>query len=239
MLVLDASAYAVPADLDARWAAVAEAVAARSPVPVPFGPDDLRELASNPVVARRYDTPSGAYATGAMFVDAPVTSVWITLQDAPHDPPSRVSIERLTAPTGVRRVHMTLDLPYPLADRQWVSDVTTNRALYDATGGVVWQRTWVKGDPALATNADPDVVWIAENRGAWTMIDCGAEGTLVLFSVRSVLGGMLPESITNTFALSTLRTAMRGLADRAHAIPEHYAAGHEVISTPTGHAIPY
>lgn len=232
------AAAAPPADLAQRWDDVADEIRDQSPVPVPLSAADIARLGEGAIPASRYDTPSGSYATGALWVDAPLDAVWVVLQDAPHDPPSRVTLERLPAPAGLRRVYMRLDLPFPLSDRQWVAEVRTNRGLYDATGGVVWQREWSLGDPASAPHADPSGVWVQESRGAWTLMEVEG-GTLVLFSVRSKLGGALPESITNTFAVAEVRTAMAQLAHRASTLSGHYVSGHEVVLRPDGTAVAY
>jgi hypothetical protein len=209
-----------------------------SPVPVPFAEADAAELLAGRPTAHRFDTDGGAYATGAVWIDAPIEAVWIAIQDAPHDPPGRMTFARLDAPAGMRRVHATLDLPYPLADRQWVSDVTTAKRLYDATGGQVWQRQWSMGDPTLVVAPDPKAAWLTENRGAWTLVDADG-GTLALFSVRTVLGGLIPQPIAQAWAIGTIKSSMTDLAVRAKGMPAHYVAGHEVVRTPEGGVIPY
>lgn len=232
-----APAHAAPADLAARWEAVAQKVASHSAIPVPFGPDDVADLQRGRTVARRYDTEQGAYATGAIYVEAPIEAVWVAINDAPHDPPSRVSVERLPSAPGQRLVYMKLDLPFPLADRQWVADVRGNAALFGASEGAVWQRQWTLGDRALAPTPDDGAVWINENRGAWTLLDLG-EGTLVLFSVRTVLGGVVPASIAQSWAAGTLRGGLERLAERAVGMRSHYVAGHETVLNPTGSVVP-
>jgi hypothetical protein len=137
----------------------------------------------------------------------------------------------------VRRVYSKVDLPYPLSDRHWVAELRTNRALYDATSGRVWQREWQDVDPSLAPSPDPDAAWITETRGAWTVMATD-EGTLVLFSVRTVLGGLVPASITQAWAVRTLRASLQGVADRAKGMPSHYTADHERVLTPAGQPIP-
>jgi hypothetical protein len=236
-LVSSAALAAPPADLALRWEAHAAAVARLSEVPVPLGPDDLAELAQGQPVARRFDTAAGAYATGAVWIEAPIEAVWIAINDGPHDPPSRVSLTRLPAQMPMRRAYMLLDLPFPLADRQWVVDVRTNTALHAATGGAIWQRQWDLGDPALAPSPDPKAIWIDENRGSWTLLGT-EQGTLVLFSVRSVMGGAVPASIAQSWAVSTLKSAMGKLAERSLSIPAHYTPEHERALTPSGEEIP-
>jgi hypothetical protein len=232
-----AAAAAPPVDLASRWEAVAPIVAKHSALPVPLGADDIDELSRGEVVGRRYDTASGAYATGAVWIDAPIEAVWIAIHDGPHDAPSRVSFHRLPgAQPHQRQVYMLLDLPFPLSDRQWVADLRTNTALYEATGGVVWQRQWDLGDRALAPSPDAKAVWVDENRGSWTLLDL-PEGTLALFSVRSVLGGAVPASIAQTWAVGTLKTALGKLVERAQGIGAHYDPSHERVITPAGQAI--
>lgn len=226
-----------PSDLPERWAAVSKIVGEKSAIPVPFGADDLAEVTSGRTIARRYDTPSGAYATGAIYIDAPIEAVWIAINDGPHDETSRVSIERLASPPDLRRVYSRIDLPFPLTDRQLVVEIRTNAPLHSATGGEIWQRQWSLGDPSLAPQATSDGIWIDESRGAWTLLDAG-EGTLALFSLRSVLGGSVPAAISQTWAVATLKGTLDRLARRAQAMPSHYVVGHEVVLTPAGVGIP-
>lgn len=226
------------APLDETWTAHAEQVRAGSPVPVSLTANEVGALLRGEVVARRAESPQGTFATGAVLVDAPLEMAWIAIQDGPHDPNARVRTTWLPgAPPGVRRAYNVLDLPIPFADRQWVMELTANRALFDATGGVVWQRTWHEVDPAFATAPDPHAEWLPETRGAWTLMATD-EGTLMLFSVRTVLGGMIPAALTNTWAVSTLRSSLAHMADRAKTMPAHYTASHERVMTPNGTTIP-
>ena len=69
---------------------------------------------------------------------------------------------------GHRLTYMHMPLPWPVADRQWVTELTNNRALFDATGGQVWQRRWTLADAALALHPSPDAIWLEASEGAWT-----------------------------------------------------------------------
>lgn len=233
MIWLSASvALAVPADLADQWAAVEPEIRARTGVPVPLSPDDLATIAAGGAVASRFDTDRGAYATGAVWVDAPVDQVWLVVNDGEHAPGGRTTLRVLPAPDGIRRVHLTLALPFPIADRQWVSNIVPSRELYEATGGRVWQRTWSLADASLAEEPD-NAVWLKENRGAWTLVDVG-DGTLLMFTVRTVLGGLLPASITQGWAVRSLRDNFEETATRASAMPAHYEGEHRVIRNPGG-----
>ncbi|MEM6927480.1 MAG: hypothetical protein AAF602_11150 [Myxococcota bacterium] len=229
-------AHAAPDDLAARWAAVQPTIAERTPVPVPLSAADLASLAKGESVASRFDTDRGSYATAAIWVNAPIDQVWLVVCDGEHEPADRSTVRVLDAPPGIRRVHITLALPWPIADRQWVSDIVPSRGLYDATSGRVWQRTWDLKDPALATDPDKGV-WLKENRGAWTLVDVG-QGTLMLFTVRTVLGGMLPASITQGWAVRRLRTQFEETEARALGMVEHYDESHFVVKSPAGREIP-
>jgi hypothetical protein len=226
------SAFAAP--VAEAWAGNSAAVSRASPVPVGLRESDLPTLLAGGTVARRTETEQGIYATGAVLVDTSIEAAWITIQDAIDDPESRVRVEWVTgAPPGVRRVYNVLPLPFPLADRQWVMDLTNNRALFDATGGAVWQRTWREVDPQLAPSPSPTAEWLPTNRGAWTLLPTD-DGVLVLFSVRTVFGGMIPAGLSNSWAVSTLHSSLKHLEARAKAMPAHYAPDHEPVLTPAG-----
>src|SRR5688500_13286661 len=160
-----------PAALAGAWRGAADDVAAHGAVPVALAQDDFAELARGAVVAHRADAPDGAYATGAVWLPVPVELAWVAVQDPAHRPIGRAAAEeRLPSEPSRRRVYLKLALPWPLADRQWVAELTNNRALYDASGGRIWQRRWQLADPSLAPAPDPDAVWVEENQGAWTLV---------------------------------------------------------------------
>ncbi|MEN0066561.1 MAG: hypothetical protein AAGA48_30780 [Myxococcota bacterium] len=236
LLSLVALAFGANPDLPKQWASVESAIRQHTNVPVPLSSDDLNALMAGEMVASRFDTDKGAYATGAAWLDVPIDRVWLAINDGEHDPPGRTTLRILEGPPNVRRVHLTLDLPFPISDRQWVADIVANKALYHATGGRVWQRQWALADKALATEADR-AVWLKENRGAWTLVDTG-DGTLMLFTVRTVLGGLLPPAITQAWAVKSLRRTFTEAGPRAKAMPEHYTGSHFLVQAPDGAAVP-
>lgn len=225
------------ASLEEVWAANSAAIARASPVPVVLSAADFATLRGGQVVARRTESAQGMFATGAVLVDVAIEMAWITIQDAPHDPGSRVrSVWLDGAPVGIRRTYNTMDLPFPLADRQWVLELTANRPLFDATGGAVWQRTWHEVDPSLAPAPDPGAEWLPEARGAWTLLATD-QGTVMLFSIRTVLGGAIPAGLTNSWAVPTLRTSLAHFAERAKTMSAHYGPSHDRVLTPAGTTI--
>jgi len=228
-------AFAAPSDLARQWARVEPTIRTRTEVPVPLSDDAVRTLLSGEVSAARFETDEGSWATGAIWIDAPIERVWLAINDGEHDPKDRTTLRVLDAPPPIRRVHLTLHLPFPIADRQWVSDALPNRALYDVTEGRVWQRQWKLSDRSLAVVEDRGV-WLLENRGAWTLLDT-TDGTLLLFTVRTALGGLLPASITQGWAVRTLRSTLRDFGERAKKIDRHYVGSHRQVADPSGSII--
>ncbi len=220
------------------WESHAPAIQAHSPVPLLLESRDFARLARGKPVTRRAEGDEGTFATGAIWIDMPVQAPWIVISDAPCAPPSPVLVERLPTdePVGERTVYHHMDLPWPLADRQWVGHFHPNLDLL-ADDPDFWQRIRTVVDPALAPEPDPDAVWVRQNTGAWTML-IHDEGTLVVFSVHSDLGGHIPAGISQEFALLGLAHALERLAETSRTVPEHYDADHERLPAPDGRMIP-
>lgn len=227
------------ASLQAAWERDSAAVEALGPgVPMSFTDHDFVALARGEAISRRLDTPEGAFATGAMWIAAPIAATWIATQDAGDRPLSSSNHEWLPGATPtMRHTYMRVDLPWPISDRQWVAEFRANSAVYAATDRRVWQRSWTLADRALALHPDPDAMWITEATGAWTLLDTG-EGALAVFAVRTVLGGSIPPSLSQTWAVSTLKNTLRKLAEQAPTVPEHYDAAHTPMYAPDGVLLP-
>jgi len=235
--VADASPTAE--SLRAAWTAEASAVAAHGPIPLELTAADYADLAAGESVAHRVDTETATFATGAVWVEAPMTAAWIAIQDSKDRPLGRdLFHETLPGETpGHRQTYMRMALPWPMSDRQWVADLAHNRPLFDATGGRVWQRRWTLADPALAPHPDPDAVWLEASEGAWTFVAVDG-GTLCLFAIHNELGGAIPSSISRSFATSTVKNGLKTLVIHATDMPTHYRGGHDVVVTPDNAPIP-
>ena len=237
-----APAFAATPDADAlraAWTRDEATVTAGTNVPYDIEAGDFDTLATGEPVAHRFDTPSGASATAAIWIPAPVQDVWVAVQDAPHDPPSAVHATWMTGATPTHRVaYMSLDLPWPMSDRQWVSDIRPDGELYATTERRVWRRTWVLGDPKLVAKPLADGIWLTLNTGAWTLIPVGG-GTLAVFTTETLLGGEIPVAISNHWALGTIRSHLKELQGRAAAMPQHYVAGLDPMWAPDGTQLPY
>lgn len=237
VLLASAHAAAPPADeLLRTWRA--DEPALHLPVALPDG--DFATLARGEPVAHRRDANGAAYAIGAIWVPAPPQSVWVTIQDARDRPiMSYAQVDWLPGATATRRdVFMLLDLPWPLANRQWVTRFQHDAATFAATSGRVWQRLWSLTDPKEARTPDPDAIWLEHNDGSWSIVGAGS-GSFCVLIVRTVLGGNLPPDITQTWATSTLKGTLRSVAQLAPTTPAHYTSGHEPMYTPAGELLPF
>lgn len=223
------------AGIEAAWLADADAIARHGAVPATLEAADFHVLARGDVVVHRADTPEGAWATGAVFLPVAIGDAWIAVQDQQHRPIGRTAEEEVlpTSTPGSKRVYLRLALPWPVSDRQWVADLTSNGALFAATDGRVWQRRWTLGDRALAPHPADDAVWMEENTGGWTLLPAG-DGTLAVMVVRSAPGGSLPREITQSWATSSLAGMLRRLREVAPGTRAHYDAGHEPVLGPDG-----
>ena len=115
-LVATAALAAPDADtLRARWAEHAALITALSPVPVGLRESDFAPLARGRAVTHRVNTSDATYATGAIWVAAPVQAPWIVLSDAPHapPPPPPPSACPSNAPPGTARSTCTWTCPGP------------------------------------------------------------------------------------------------------------------------------
>lgn len=197
---------------------------------------DFESLAGGRTLSRRRDDPEGAVAFGAIVAPVPVEAFWVSIQDARHDPDAANPISSVWLPGGTptsQDVYMTMQLPWPLTDRQWVCALRSDPALYAATGGKAWRRSWTVGDPKLVTAADPDAMWVSQAIGSWVLVPIGTS-TLAVFETRTVLGGAIPEPIAQGWAVRALDSSLKLVAARAARMPGHYDATHPTLHRPDG-----
>lgn len=230
-----ATAAPSPAGIEAAWRSAADAIAAAGPIAFELTAADAGVIATGAPVAHRVESPAGSFATGAVWVGAPIHAAWIAIQDAKDRPLGRDLIhEALPGETvGHRQVYMRIPLPWPVADRQWVATFDDNRRLAEVSGMGVWQRRWTLADPALAPHPHKGAVWIPASEGAWTMLPAEG-GTLCVFSVRTELGGAIPDAVSNALAMSTVKGGLDKLVAHATDMVTHYRGAHERICAPDG-----
>lgn len=235
--------------LQSAWGAVQPALRAHARLPTPsFTAAQWQALAAGEVVRQRVPTTDGVdRAVGAAWLPHSIDAIWIGVLDDVHDDlVSGLSETWLPGSTSeLKRLYQHLDLPAPFSDRHWVIRITSTRALYEASGGAVWERSWdldPAGPAALAELpaeflAGPDApelegaVWTPVNEGGWTLVPA-AGGVLVLYQVRTVIGGNIPDEVVLRYALSTLDELVLHVGELAARAPQHYRAGHYVVRRP-------
>lgn len=230
-----------PERLSQGWSAWSGAMA-QARYPFAFTGADFAALARGQVVRRRVPAAGADRAVGAWWTQTPRDALWIAILDDKHDKVVSGLIEQqLPGTTSARKLlYQHLDLPWPATDRHWVADIENNGALVSASAGGVWERTWTLASPDLAVAAGAvvpgEAIWMPELDGGWTLAEV-AGGTLLVYHVRTVIGGSIPEDLVARWSLSTLDAMLRHIDARAQGLAGHYDAAHEPVLRPDGTAI--
>ena len=234
-----ALAGADPAELRADWVAFEGARRSAAVHAVALSDADLAKLAAGGVVRARERVTGGDRAWGAVWTALPVEPLWVAILDDQPDTLVRgLFEEQLPGTTTARKLlYQRLDLPWPFDDRQWVIDIQNNPQLYSATDTAIWERSWTLTDPSLAVSATPDAVWTPVNEGGW-MLARAAGGTLLVYHVRTSVGGAIPDDLVTRYALSTLDELLGHVLERAASLGDHYGVAHQPFYRPDGAALP-
>jgi len=242
------AALAQPPDasaLEGLWSARRSAFGeARLPTP-PLTAEHWAKIAEGKVARMRVSEDGADRAVGAYWMSHAPEAVWVAILDDTHDTIVSGLTERQltgTAP-GHKVLYQHLDLPRPFDDRHWVLVIENNPALY-AEG--VWEREWTldpRRDGAFV-DLTADLAKLAEgsvytpvNEGGWWLIP-GDGGVLVVYQVRTDIGGSVPEELVVRYAMSTLDEMMAHVDQRAGQIPAHYTAGHFAILRADNEPVP-
>jgi hypothetical protein len=240
MIAWCALAWATPsaAELSATWEALQPQVAAHAVFPLSFTDDDWERVAQGKVARRRERLEGADRVVGMIWVDADPPITWLSVQDPHGSVVGGMVDEELPGSTHSRRLlFQKIDLPWPLATRQWVIEVVNNHALAESTSGAYWERTWRLSDERGAKAEDPKAVWLPVNDGGWAYVRA-AGGTLLVYHVRSVVGGNVPDEMATHWSFTTLTGMLEGVRDRVPWVRGHYDAGHSPIHTPDGAVLP-
>jgi hypothetical protein len=206
--------------------------------PIELTPAELEVIAGGGVARRRESLDGADRVLGATWTPASRDALWIAIQDDKHFTLVQGLVdEQLPSTTDEKLLYQRIDLPWPIADRQWVIAIRNNAALWEATGGTVWERTWSLSATRGATNESANAVWISVNDGGWLLADA-AGGTLLAYHVRSVVDGNIPDEVAAQWAFATLESMLTDIVERAAAVPAHYHAEHVPILRPDGSVIP-
>jgi hypothetical protein len=203
-----------------------------------FAPDEWSRLAAGEVARRRERLDGTDRVLAVRWVPADVDTTWLAIHD-PHGAEVHDFVEEeLPGTTFQRRiVYQRIELPWPLAPRQWVVEVRNNLSLMASTNGAVWERTWRLSSQRGAAAEHPSALWLPVNEGGWFLVDA-AGGTLLGYHVRTVVGGVVPDEAAVQWSYATLSSLLDGIADRVPFERRHYVAGHAPVLRPDGTPIP-
>ena len=233
------AAHAAPdaAALSAAWAAVSQEHAAHGRVPVSLKPDDFEELAKGEVVRRLLPGQGMLAAQGAIYSPDSPSRIWVTIQDPEHLNLARedLPLQRLPGSTAARRLnYQMVKTPWPLADRQQVFTVQASAGLYASSGKRVWERSVALADRALATDADPDAIWLEHLAGGFVVVSVPEGGSLTVLRVEADPGGRVPADIVSRLSSGTLGRSLKRLRTYAESAAAHYDVGHDTVLYPDG-----
>ena len=199
--------------------------------PILLEPDDFTHMAKGQVAKRRIRQDGPDRVMGAAWSPLSREALWLAVLDDTHDTLVKILSERTLYydSDGRKFLYQHLDLPWPISDRQWVVEIWNNTKLTDATHNQIWERVWNLSDPKKMDQPDPEAIWAPMTDGAWLFIPA-VEGTLVIYHVRSTVGGAIPDEVVTRWALATVDEMIVHALDRAKEIPAHYDAKHFAIN---------
>lgn len=234
------AAWAVPdaASLAAAWEEHRPALDAKAHHPFRFDQATWNKLAKGEVAKYRERIEGTDRVIGVKWVDADLDTTWLAIHDPHGEYVEGAVYEVLPGSTPDRRwAYQRISLPWPLAARQWVIEIENNLPLLSTTGGEVWERSWKLSDRRGAQNESPNAVWLPINEGGWFLAESSG-GTLLVYHVRTAVGGVVPDEAALRWAFSTLDGLLTRIAERTGWIREHYVGDHAPIVRPGNTPVP-
>ena len=201
-----------PATIAARLAEIDTVRSLRQAEGVPTIPDSAyADLAGGEIHTGlvSVDGHKAKKAWGVGVLDAPIDRLWAAINDDVGGVAYNklissevVSGERCGSGRGVLQL---LAVPW-VTDRWWITFVTANSAIYEASGGRVRENTWESNnDPSLVTTTSGEQAMEAGipidfTKGAWFMADIDGSSTLIEYYVWSDPGGSVPAGLASRLA---------------------------------------
>lgn len=159
-------------------------------------------------------------AWGVAVVNAPIDRLWAAINDDHGglaynklDSSEVVSGTRCASGRGVLQF-----LPVPwISDRWWITYITENTALREATSGRVRENTWSSNnDTAVLTTPTAqatieDGIPIEFTKGAWFLADIDGSSTLVEYYVWTDPGGSVPAGLASSFAAGGIKDTIEAV----------------------------
>jgi len=220
-----------------------------------FSADELEELLQGEVVRRKLrGRPGHSHdrVLGVVLTRQPRVQPWLVVTDSHFASDKDFAGKKLDPPgANPTRSYGFIDLPWPVADRHWVVDVTTNVELAEKTKGRCWERYWdlTTGGEVLEAEVyvkdglpgtDPaklsEMIYTPVNSGSWIFIQLPKGMTLLAYQLATQVGGDIPDEALATFTVQALGRLLGSILDRAEKVPTHYDAAHPAL--PGGDGLP-
>jgi len=156
------------------------------------------------------------YAVGV--IDAPIEVVWRGVVDVDHHADYlAVTVSKTIRGTPrLDKHHLFQYLDVPIfSDRWWVVQMSFNSELYKKSDGRAWEITWIdrQQDKPLLASLDPTLidsgVPIRWAKGAWYLVDLGANRTFVEYHNWTDPGGRVPVGPATRFASGEVKDNMQ------------------------------
>jgi hypothetical protein len=205
---------------------------------------DWQDVSNGEVVARRLPQISGPdRVLGLSFVNESPRAVWIAIIDDPHLHLSAELVEHTMTGSSpeIKVLYQLLILPFPLSNRCWVIEISSDNDVYEGSGGSIWRREWraVENGPAALYGLPLDLqrealaaVYTPVNEGSWTLLAIDG-GVIVVYEGRADTAGNLPTGLVDRFAQDNVERTLSRLSDIASESESHYGEeGHYTIFTP-------
>lgn len=208
----------------------------RDPLP---GAVDPRETVDRVIGMRLMGRPRTALWIAALDPDAPISGIF-------HD--YRLEYDG----QGGSRWCVYLDLPWPLADRMWVADLSKNIDMARAADGYFWEHRWdltpggrellreVVADGKLddiTLDAVDDAIYLPVNRGGLIAVPYDEETTLIIYHLSTVVGGFIPDAMVRLFSREQIDSFLDAIERSSAGIYEHYTPTHERVYSGAGDPI--
>jgi hypothetical protein len=239
-LMLSTALALHPGTVSGEWKKLAPLLREHAVIKPELVSEDFAAIAAGEVVQKRWARGEGVDGVlGAKFTTRPRDALWVAIQDDQHDKLAKGLTEvHVPGSSDARELlYQRLSLPWPLSARQWVIALENNLKLWQATSGAAWERSWTLADPKTAPTSDPKAEWTPVNEGNWMLVSI-ENGTLMIYTVRADVGGVVPGEAVVRWAMSTLEGMLQHVEERSAVVPAHYDKAHDPFYRPDGSPIP-
>ena len=227
------------AQMLADWEYARPVIQEQSRYPFSFDRAQLSRLAKGEIVRQRHPVAGTERVIAAVWTPIDRELLWVAIQDEAHFAMVEGIVEQVLpqSTSQSKLLYQHLDLPWPVADRQWVIDIRDNARLSAVSADRVWERAWDLSTQRGMALEDSNAVWAPVNQGGFALVSA-AGGSIFVYHVRSSIGGNIPEAAAAQWSARAVGNVLEAVIDRSGKIAGHYTAGHLPVRRPDGTAIP-